>query len=226
MIRRLVFVFCLTIAMMACATDKQYMKDWQSADQPTVAKQVVTLDRYPKAGRAFEVRRIYRTNRDSRWNRRTPPEGYIETLKVADDKGRLEFWRDGKRIHTIWLGECFSFASMDENHNFAAQGKSALFTAPTDCKLWDGREWHQTYRTLVQGWVNPCVYEAKRVARFIDTGEGKPTVIRSESTIHMTMEKNGRTHDWKDWVEYDVNLRFPRAFNVGYIGTVQVIKEL
>lgn len=218
---------CISLALVvaACVTSKQYLKDWQSEVAPGVSTQVVELDRFPKAGRVFEVRRTYVTSRESRWNRRTPPEGYIEQLKVADNKGRLEFWRNGQFIHTIWLGECFSFASMDENHDYAAEGQPASFTAPADCRLWDGREWHQTYRTLVKGWVNPCVYEAKRLAKFVRLPDGK-TSVRTETAIHLTVEKDGSTHDLRNWVEYDPDKKFFRAFDVGYVGSVQVIREL
>ena len=72
------------------------------------------------------------------------------------------------------------------NHDFARQGSPAYFTAPPDCRLWDGRTWDQTYRTLVMGWRNPCVYEARRKASVYDY-EGSRRAIAG-TRIHMTME--------------------------------------
>ena len=90
------------------------------------------------------------TTRSSRWNRRTPSEGYLETLKIADNNGTLEFWREGKLIHSIRLGRCFSFAMMDESHALCCKGGTCLLHCPTlICKALERcRKWHQSYRTL------------------------------------------------------------------------------
>ena len=73
----------LTLVLVACAqpVPKEYLKDSQSMDAPSDASKVITLPEIPKAGRKFEVRRTYETNRSDRQNRKTPPGGYIETLK-------------------------------------------------------------------------------------------------------------------------------------------------
>ena len=215
-------VFIVILA--GSVTAKEYLKDWQSMDAPKDAAKVITIPQYPEAGRIFEIRRTFLTKRSDRRNRRTPPGGYKETLKVADDKGTLEFWREGRRIHRIELGPCFSFAKMDRNHAFGRRGSPAYFTAPPDCKVWDGRLWNQTYRTLVVGWSNPCVYEAKRSATVFEIEDARR--FRTSSTIHMTMDKNGKTYDWSNVVEYDENTRFFSMFNVGYVGRVEILREI
>lgn len=221
--KKILLVSALALAVGASAP-KAYLKDWQAVDAPADASQIITLAAFPEAGRQFEVRRTYRTNRSDRRNRRTPRKGYVETLKVADEKGKLEFWRDGKLIHTIRLGPCFSFAMMDRDHDFAGQGSPAYFTVPPDCKVWDGRKWNQTYRTLVVGWYNQCVYEAERYAKV--TGDSGARVVRSSSSIHMTMEKDGTTYDWRTVVEYDEKLSFFKMFDVGYVGKVEILREI
>lgn len=207
----------------ACAP-KEYVKDSQAIDAPAEKTQMVTLPAFPEKGRQFEIRRTYLTTSSSRGNRRTPPEGHLETLKVADKNGTLQFWRQGNLIHTIRLGKCFSFAMMDENHDFAARGAPAYFTAPPDCKVWSGRKWHQTYRTVTTTRTLPCVYEAKRSAAV--TGSGNARLIRSGTQIHMTEERDGSTKDWSNWVEYDVSQRFFKKFNVGYVGKVEILREI
>ena len=42
----------------------------------------------------------------------------------------------------------------------------------------------------------------------------------------MTMEKNGRTFDWSKVVEYDPELKFFKMFDVGYVGRVEVLREI
>ncbi|MCH8839514.1 MAG: hypothetical protein IH831_02320 [Planctomycetes bacterium] len=216
-------LFGAILLFSACAP-KEYLKDWQAIDAPAETANIVTLPAFPEGGRQFEIRRTYMTTRPSRWNRRTPSEGYLETLKVADNHGTLEFWREGKLIHTIRLGKCFSFAMMDENHDFAARGAPAYFTAPPDCKVWNGRKWHQSYRTLTTTRTLPCVYEAKRSATV--TGSGGARLVRSGTRIHMTEERDGSTKDWSNWVEYDVSQRFFKKFNVGYVGKVEILREI
>lgn len=215
----------ILLLVTACVTSKEYLKDWQSADAPNDVSDIIVLPEYPEAGRTFEIRRTYETNRRDRAKRKTPPEGYLEILKVVDEKGTLEFWRDGNFIHRVQLGKCFSFAKMDKHHNFAAGGAPAFSTAPPDCRVWPGRQWHQTYSSLVVGWNRPCVYEAKRVVDIsTDTGGGR--IVSSTSLIHMTMEKDGQTFDWKNLVRYDENLRFFKNFDIGYVGSVVVLREI
>ena len=213
-----------TIFLFSACAPKVYLKDWQAMDAPAEKSQIVTLPAFPKEGRQFEIRRTYMTTSSSRWNRRTPQEGYLETLKVADNNGTLEFWRQGKLIHTIRLGKCFSFAMTDENHDFGARGAPAYFTAPPDCKVWEGRKWHQSYRTVTTTRTLPCVYEAKRSAAV--KGSGGARLIRSGTQIHMTEERDGSTKDWSNWVEYDESLGFFKMFNVGYVGKVEVLREI
>lgn len=216
-------MICTGLALTACAP-KEYMKDWQAEDAPANPAEIVTLPTYPKAGRTFKIHRTFPTTNSYRANRKTPPEGYAETLKVADDEGALEFWRDGRLIHTIKLGPCYSFAKLDENHDFAKRGSPAYFTAPPDCRLWDGRDWLQTYRTLVVGWTAPCVYEATRWATFVNDGGRR--IVRSHTGIVMTMEKDYSTHTWSKDVDYDPETKFFRVFDVGYVGKVEVLEEI
>lgn len=212
-----------SLGLTACAP-KEYMKDWQSQDAPEDRGEIVTLPTYPESGRAFNIRRTYTTTRSSRANRRTPAEGYLETLKVVDDQGTMEFWRDGRRIHTINLGPCYSFAKMDKNHDFEGRGSPAYFTAPPDCRLWDGRDWNQTYRTLVVGWHAPCVYEATRRATFRNDGDHR--IVHTYTSIVMTMEKNGSTQSWSNELAYDPETEFFKMFHVGYVGKVEVLGEI
>ena len=95
---------------------------------------------------------------------------------------------------------------MDEHHNFANQGPGAYFTAPPDCTIWDGREWHQTYKSLVEGWEKPCVYEAKRQVKILAAGNGRSFI--SISSLHLTMEKNSKTYDWSNYVQFNGDLQF------------------
>ena len=119
---------------------------------------------------------------------------------------------------TSRLGKCFSFAMMDQHHDVAARGSPAYFTAPPDCKVWNGRKWHQTYRTLTTKRFSPCVYEAKLSATV--TGSGNAQLIKSRTQIHMTEERDGSTTDWSAWVEYDVSLGFELSLNLVYgVGT-------
>lgn len=219
------FIFAsFTTASPGRSGENGYLEDWQSTDGPNDPSKIVTIPRYPEQGRKFEIRRIYLTENLDRKKLQTPREGYIETLKVSNGNGILEFWRDNKLIHTITLGECFSFAKMDEHHNFARQGSPAYFTAPPDCTVWDGREWHQTYKSLVGGWEKPCVYEAKRQAKILAAGNGKNFI--SISNLHLTMEKNGKTYNWSNYVEFDGDLQFFAMFDVGYLGRVEVLREI
>lgn len=222
--RRFWLLIGLSAVLGACVAAKEYLEDWQSMELPSEESQVITVPAFPEAGRTFKIHRTFTTKRSKWAKRRTPPEGYDELLKVADSEGTLEFWRDGKLIHAIQLGPCLSFAKMDRNHDFAKQGSPAYFTAPSDCRVWDGREWHQTYRTLVVGWHNPCVYEAKRRAYFMGDGDGLR--VRTSTDIEMTVEKNWRTNSWSSVVEYDPELQFFRMFNVGYVGRVEVLEEV
>ena len=221
-----VLVVCVGLALSACQTGapKEYLTDWQAQDAPGEPSEIITLPQFPKAGRAFEVRRTYTTTRSSRANRRTPPEGYRELLKVADSEGTLEFWRDGRRVHTIKLGQCFSFAKMDKNHDFGKRGSPAYFTAPADCRVWEGRAWDQTYRTLVVGWHAPCVYEARRQATIIK--DGNRSLVRAATDITMTQEKDRVTKSWSNVAEYDPDAKFFRMFDVGYVGKVEVLSEV
>ncbi len=186
---------------------KEYAKDSQDMNAPAASK-IITLPAFPEKGRQFEIRR----------------SGWLETLKVTDNNGTLQFWYEGNVTHTIRLGKCFSFAMMDQNHDFAARGAPAYFTAPPDCKVWNGRKWHQTYRTLTTTRFSPCVYEAKLSATV--TGSGNAQLIKSRTQIHMTEERDGSTKDWSVWVEYDVSLGFFKKFSVGYIGKVEIVREI
>ena len=42
----------------------------------------------------------------------------------------------------------------------------------------------------------------------------------------MTEERDGSTKDWTSWVEYDVSQRFFKKFNVGYVGKVEILREI
>ena len=55
---------------------------------------------------------------------------------------------------------------------------------------------------------------------------GNTRRFQTSSGIHMTMEKNSRTYDWSSVVEYDEDMRFFSAFDVGYIGKVEVLREI
>ena len=44
--------------------------------------------------------------------------------------------------------------------------------------------------------------------------------------IYMTEERDGSTKDWSNWVEYDVSQRFFKKFNVGYIGKIEILREI
>ena len=209
---------------MAEAGQKKYLDDWQSMEMPEDPADIITVPRFPEEGRQFEIRRTYLTKRSSRARRRTPSGGYVEILKVVDSRGGLQFWRKGEWIHSIRLGECLSFANLDNSHDFAARGSPAFFTAPPDCKVWEGREWHQTYRTLVPGWPKPCVYEAKRRANVYRTENGRR--FKASTEIDMTMEKDGTMHSWSNVVVYDENLGFFSEFDVGYVGRVEVLREI
>lgn len=222
MIKRIA-AFC-TVLLFAGSVAHAYIEDKQSEDAPADPSQIITLPKYPAEGRKFEIRRTYRTNRSSRLLRVTPPEGVIETLIVKDGQGKLEFRRDGRYIHTIYLGQCFSFAKMDDNHDFRARGSPSFVTSPPDCRVWNDRTWQQTYGTLVQGWNNPCIYEARRRAKVYRDGDR--LMFRSDEDIHMTMEKNGKTYDFSHEVIYDTTLGFFRMFNVGYVGRVEVLREI
>lgn len=215
----LAYYFCLTAVRRI-----EYLQDWQATNAPANTSNIITLPLFPKEGRQFEIRRTYVTKRLSRWNRRTPPEGYLETLKVADSNGTLEFWRGGLLIYTIQLGKCFSLARMDEDHDFGESGTPAYFTAPPDCKVWSGRNWHQTYRTITTTRTSPCVYEAKRSASV--TRSGGVRLVSSHTRIHMTEEKDGSTRGWSTRVQYDDGLSFFKMFNVGYVGRVEVLREI
>ena len=50
--------------------------------------------------------------------------------------------------------------------------------------------------------------------------------IRSITQIYMTEERDGSTKDWSNWVEYDVSLGFFKKFNVGYVGKVEILREI
>ena len=39
-------------------------------------------------------------------------------------------------------------------------------------------------------------------------------------------QKNGKTYDWSNVVEYDENTRFFSMFNVGYVGRVEILREI
>ena len=42
----------------------------------------------------------------------------------------------------------------------------------------------------------------------------------------MTEERDNSTKDWSNWVEYDVSLGFFKRFKVGYVGKVEVLREI
>ena len=211
------------IAVTAAA--KNYLQDWQSADAPQDKSEIVTIPEFPRKGRHFEVLRTYNNPYHKyQMKRKTPPEGQKEILKVDNDKGALQFWRKGKFVFSIKLGPCFSFAKMDKHHDFAARGSPAYLTAPPDCRIWNGREWHETYRTLVVGWSNPCVYETKSKALVQKTENGR--ILTSFADIHMTMENDGKTYDYSNFVVFDEKLKFFKEISVGYIGRVVVLREV
>lgn len=222
--KRFLSVTALVLLIGAGLNAKEYLADWQSADRPEDPSKIVTIPEFPEEGRKFEVRRTYLNKRPDRAQRRTPPDGYIEILQVTNGGKTLKFLRDGKWIFSIKLGRCFSFAEMDRNHKFENQGSASLSTAPPDCTIWDGRKWNQTYRTLVGGWHNPCVYEAQRVTHTFIVGESLR--FRSTGEVHMTMEKNGKTYDWENFVVFDTDSNFFSDFNVGYIGRVEILREI
>ncbi len=215
--------FCMVL-LCSVSVANSYIENKQSEDAPADPSQIITLPKFPAEGRKFEIRRTYRTTRSSRMHRATPPEGAIETLIVKDGQGKLEFQQDGRYIHTIYLGECFSFAKMDDNHDYKAQGSPSYVTAPPDCKVWNDRSWQQTYKSFVEGWHNPCVYEARRSAKVYRDGDRQ--VIHSGENVHLTIEKNGKTYDTSHAVVYDTKLQFFSMFNVGYVGKVEVLREI
>lgn len=207
----------------ACAPSKEYMKDWQSMDAPQDQSKIFSTPKFPEAGRTFEVRRTFPTPRKWQQSLETPWDGYEELLKVVDNKGTLEFWRDGNRIHTIKLGECFSFAELDQNHDFANWGPPAYLTVAPDCRVWDGRKWNMTYRTRVR-WKAPCVYEAKPEA--IVFKDGDSWLVRTRTSIVVTMERDGSVYSSSSIVEYDPKLKFFKSFDNGYVGSVRVLREI
>jgi len=207
----------------ACAPTKEYMKDWQSMDAPEDQSKIVTTPKFPQAGRSFEVRRTFPTHREWQTSLKTPSNGYMELIKVADNNGTLEFWRDGNRIHTIKLGECFSFAELDKNHDFANWGSPAYLTVAPDCRVWDGRKWNQTYRTRVN-YKAPCVYESKPEAVMFKDGDSWLVRTRTHATV--TMERDGSIHSNYHTVEYDPKLKFFKSFKNGYVGKVEVLREV
>ena len=50
--------------------------------------------------------------------------------------------------------------------------------------------------------------------------------LQSRTQIHMSEERDGLTKDWSNWLEYDASQGFFKKFNLGYVGKVEIPREI
>jgi hypothetical protein len=186
--------------------------DWASTDAPASPAAIVAIPEFPQANRRFAIQRS------------GAHSGPGNILRIANQTGRLEILNGDNLVLSINLGRCFSFARMDEQHDFARQGNPQYATAPTDCRVWDGRRWTQTYRTQTSTYRNPCYYQPGYTARVAAGSNGR--LVETTGAGPGIVWDNQRTFQVRTAVIYDEPLGFFRMFDVGYIGKVDILNEI
>lgn len=189
------------------------LPDEASMNAPPDTKEILILPGYPKAGRRFLVER----------------DGAQETWFVKDSAGTIEFIDPGsQRVKfSIRLGPCFSFSILRRpggrsTHDFGAMGKPAYHTVPSDCQVWNGRVWTQTYAVQMPTLPQPCYYGARRKAKV----EGPPgdRLVTSDSSVEITGPGVRGGIAWSEYrIVYSEKLQFFKELSPGYIGTKAVI---
>jgi hypothetical protein len=186
--------------------------DSASMDVPPNPAAIVTIPEFPQAGRQFAIQRS------------GPRGGPGNILKVANQNGRLEIWNGENMAFSFDLGRCFSFSRFDAQHNFGQSGNPMYATAPSDCRVWDGRRWNQTYRTQTSFYRNPCLYQPGYTAKV--TGSPGGRIVETSGEGQGIVWDTQQTFPVKSIVKYDEGLGFFRMFNAGYIGQVDVLNEI
>ena len=183
--------------------------DSMDMNAPANPAAIVTVPEFPQANRRFAIQRT---------------KGPGNVLRVADQKGRLEILNGGAVVTTIDLGRCFSFSRMNDQHDFGRQGSPQYATVPSDCRVWDGRQWSQTYRTQTTHYKNPCFYQPGFKAKVTQGAGGRmiETIGRGAGIVWDTQQ----TFTVDATVKYDEALGFFRSFDVGYIGQIVVVNEI
>lgn len=186
--------------------------DWVSPDPPPNPAAVVTIPDFPQVGRKFAIKRSGRGS------------GSGDTMRVADGNGRLDIL-DGKRVvQYINLARCFSFSRMNDNHDWGKQGKPQWATSPSDCKVWDGRRWSQTYKTQVPQLRNPCYYQPAFEAHVSGAPGNFVVEVRGNGPALFT-DRN-EPFQVRTYVKWEETLGFFRTVDVGYVGRIDVLNEI
>lgn len=196
----------LLLVAMGCAA-AQPLPDAASMTAPAHAGQILVLPTYPAAGKRYLVER----------------DGQREVWVVRDDKGRIDFVDEAtqRTKASITLGPCFSFAKLPR-HDFSEVGKPAYHTAPEDCRVWDGREWTQTYGVQIRGLPQPCAYGARRSVKVSGPVGRRLATARSFVDITGPGVQGGFARD-QYHVVYSEELRFFKELSPGYIGRQTVV---
>ncbi len=197
----------------ASAQALDYTKpDWVSPEPPPNPAAVVTIPEFPQANRKFSIKRSGRGS------------GAGDVLRVADGSGRLDILDGGKLVQYVSLSRCFGFARMDDNHDWAKNGKPQFATAPPDCKVWDGRKWAQTYKTQMRRLNNPCYYQPEFTAKV--SGAAGNRIVEVSGNGPGLVYDTKESFQVRTFVRWEEGLGFFRLFNVGYVGQIEVVNEI
>ena len=196
----------LLVLAAGCAAT-QPLPDAASMNAPADAVQVLVLPTYPTVGKRYLVER----------------DGQREVWIVRDGKGRIDFVDETTQQSklSMVLGPCFSFARLPR-HDFSEVGKPAYHTAPEDCRVWNGREWTQTYGVQVRGLPQPCAYGARRSVRV--SGPAGQRLAAADSDVEITGPgvRGGYARE-RYRVVYSEELQFFKEVSPGYIGRQAIV---